>query len=303
MAYQVVLFIDPELQERLDESGFELFQNSALSGAHNFGSAADTIYSSQVYYQNISTGGGDDRVLLQGINGYNFTIKLGSGNDYLDSGNGNDLIYGGSGDDKIWGGRGDDVVYGGSGNDRIDEDNVYASNDTFYGGSGNDWIEGDKGDDKLWGGVDNDTLWGQEGADELHGGYGSDMLNGGRGRDILTGDAGTDTFAFGDWGSLSSGINPTSRYNPDQITDFSKAEGDKIDLKELDSNFDLAGLQQEFFFAGGPSNEIGAIWIEGSGADRMVYLNTSIKDGAEMAIAVHLVDASPSLTPSDFLLQ
>ena len=300
MAYQMAgnyqVYVSLETQERLGESFFESSQDDARSNSNNFGSANDTIYASNLFYWTVSAGGGNDDIRL-GNDTRDFPVYAGSGDDDVEGGAGHDLIYGGSGNDWIFGGGGNDVAYGGSGDDHIDDE--LEGNDTFYGGSGNDHIEGGYGNDVLWGGVDNDNLYGQAGNDTLNGGFGNDMLNGGRGQDVLTGESGADTFAFGD---ASSGYNHSPASTPDRIADFSRAEGDRIDLQRADSNLDAAGFQNDFFFSNGPSNTIGAIWIEGSGADRTVYINTSVKAGAEMAIAVHIDDANPALSSYDFLI-
>jgi hypothetical protein len=81
-------------------------------------------------------------------------------------------------------------------------------------GSGNDLLEGGSGNDVLKGGAGDDTLIG---------GDGDDILDGGLGSDILTGGAGMDTFV---WLEIDDGTTDT-------ITDFSVAEGDRIDLREV----------------------------------------------------------------------
>ncbi|HDS1776363.1 TPA: type I secretion C-terminal target domain-containing protein, partial [Pseudomonas putida] len=86
-------------------------------------------------------------------------------------------------------------------------------NDILSGGNGNDILFGQGGIDKLDGGKGNDILLG---------GTGNDTLIGGQGDDILIGGSGADTFVWkaGDVGN-------------DVIKDFNKAEGDRIDLKDL----------------------------------------------------------------------
>jgi Ca2+-binding RTX toxin-like protein/20S proteasome alpha/beta subunit len=98
---------------------------------------------------------------------------------------------------------------------------VYAGttgNDTLHGTSVADAIHGNLGNDTIWGNDGNDSLFGDAGDDTLFGGAGNDYLDGGTGNDTLTGGPGSDTFHFAPGCAA------------DTITDFSHAEGDKIDL-------------------------------------------------------------------------
>ncbi|WP_143696937.1 retention module-containing protein [Vibrio coralliilyticus] len=84
-------------------------------------------------------------------------------------------------------------------------------------------LQAGSGDDRIEGGTGNDTLIGGAGDDTLLGGAGDDILDGGLGSDILTGGTGEDTFI---WHEIDDGATDT-------ITDFSIAEGDQIDLREV----------------------------------------------------------------------
>ncbi|WP_275666041.1 retention module-containing protein [Vibrio sp. Isolate23] len=84
-------------------------------------------------------------------------------------------------------------------------------------------LQAGSGDDRIEGGTGNDTLIGGAGDDALLGGAGDDILDGGLGSDILTGGTGEDTFI---WHEIDDGATDT-------ITDFSIAEGDQIDLREV----------------------------------------------------------------------
>ncbi|MBX9455825.1 MAG: M10 family metallopeptidase C-terminal domain-containing protein [Rhizobium sp.] len=95
------------------------------------------------------------------------------------------------------------------------------------------WIRGFSGNDRLIGGFGDDVLQGDDGDDTLIGGFGADTMTGGLGSDV---------FAYknsGDSGEQSA----------DRITDFSQAEGDKIDLSSL-GFFDFDG-EIRFSFSGG----------------------------------------------------
>ncbi|MFC5705817.1 VCBS domain-containing protein, partial [Aeromonas eucrenophila] len=126
-----------------------------------------------------------------------------------------DVLLGGEGNDILFGQGGDDFLYGGAGNDIL------------FGGSGNDSLFGEAGNDTLYGGTGNDTLSGGAGNDTLSGGLGNDILTGGLGNDILKGDGGADTFVW------QKGDTVAGTLSKDYVVDFSKAEGDKLDLKDL----------------------------------------------------------------------
>jgi Ca2+-binding RTX toxin-like protein len=103
------------------------------------------------------------------------------------------------------------AVFGGAGNDTIDYSKATSAIAKFLdGGSGNDILRGANGS-----------------SDILHGGSGNDKLNGGGGKDTLTGGTGADVFIFNNISSI------------DHVTDFNKAQGDKIDLHDVLS-FDSA---------------------------------------------------------------
>ncbi|HAT2714200.1 TPA: type I secretion C-terminal target domain-containing protein, partial [Aeromonas hydrophila] len=108
-----------------------------------------------------------------------------------------------------------DVLIGGDGNDIL------------FGGAGNDTLYGESGNDTLYGGSGNDTLYGGSGDDTLSGGLGNDILVGGLGNDILKGDGGADTFTW------LQGDTAAGSVAKDYVVDFSKAEGDKLDLSDL----------------------------------------------------------------------
>lgn len=89
--------------------------------------------------------------------------------------------------------------------------------------------------DVLHGDDGNDHLVGAGGNDQLFGDAGNDVLRGGPGKDILVGGAGADTFVFGQATVDSAAA--------DTIRDFSHAQGDVIDLSEIDANSGRGGNQ------------------------------------------------------------
>jgi len=115
-----------------------------------------------------------------------------------------------------------------------------AGNDKLVGSAGSDKLSGYNGADHLSGGAGNDILVGGNGADHLSGGAGSDILVGGNGVDTMVGGAGNDTFVFRHTFTARDG---------DVIKDFSRSQGDKIDLSEIDARTDWSG-NQAFSYVG-----------------------------------------------------
>jgi VCBS repeat-containing protein len=130
----------------------------------------------------------------------------------IDDKDGADKIYGGGGNDTITGGDKGDELYGNTGSDSLSGGD---QNDLIYGGSGNDTIQG---------GSQTDTIYGGSGSDTILGNDHNDFIIGGFGADTLTGNDGADIFRYLD-----------ARDTGDTITDFSKAQGDKIDFAALDA--------------------------------------------------------------------
>lgn len=192
-----------------DDTTYDFGNGLILNGLES----AQTTYGSDLG-DTINANGGNDTVYSG--NG-NDTINGGSGSDLLDGGNGNDTIYGGTEADTIYGRAGDDILYGDDGADFLFGGD---DNDTLYGGDGNDSLFADEG---------NDTVYGGNGDDKLYGFGGNDTLYGGDGEDLLYGHGGSDTFVF----EADSALN-----NTDHILDFSKADGDRIDLSDVLSNYD-----------------------------------------------------------------
>jgi len=173
-----------------------------------------------------SAGGGTDTV----VSHINYTLAANVEN--LRAGEAGLELHGNGLDNSILGSIGVDHLYGEGGNDVI------------QGGDGTDWIYGGAGDDRVYGGAGNDMLFGDDGNDSviggagddyIYGGAGNDTLEGGAGKDVLTGGSGSDTFLFRP-GDFDAGVTASR----DTITDFNRAEGDKISLSLLDANIKTA---------------------------------------------------------------
>ncbi|MGK9168119.1 M10 family metallopeptidase C-terminal domain-containing protein [Inquilinus limosus] len=186
-----------------------------------------------VEFENVFGGAGNDR--FYGNAGAN-VLEGAGGNDALNGRGGSDVLRGGAGADQLNGGSGD-------GSDTVSYFlssmgvTVNLATGTGHGGD----AEGDTltGFEILSGSQGNDHLTGDALANTLQGWNGNDVLEGGIGKDVLTGGAGADRFVFTTIGDSLYGANA------DRITDFSHAQGDKIDLSAID-----LGPYSEFYFIG-----------------------------------------------------
>jgi Ca2+-binding RTX toxin-like protein len=157
-------------------------------------------------------GAGDDVVTLSGTPD---TYAGGAGNDWIWGGDSHDTLQGNAGSDEIHGFDGNDILHGGKDDDQV------------LGEDGADLVFGDLGNDLVHGGAGNDLCEGGEGADTVRGGQGNDQVLGGAGADWLSGDKGDDTLTGGTGADIFHSFSGASL---DRITDFSRAEGDRIQL-------------------------------------------------------------------------
>jgi len=142
---------------------------------------------------------------------------------------GNDTLYGSDdSEDTLYGNRGNDSLFGNGGDDLL------------VGGYGNDALYGGDGRDELNGGAGNDVLYGGDDIDELNGGAGNDYLNGysigtGFKFDTLVGGTGADTFVLGE--DFVYYLEEGDQFA--LIVDFSRAEGDKLQVFGSISDYSL----------------------------------------------------------------
>lgn len=198
---------------------------------------------------------------------------LGEGNELANRISGTadaDTIRGFGGDDVLTGGDGDDRVSGGEGNDTVE------------GAGGNDTLQGEAGADRLVGGL---------GSDSLSGGDGNDLLEGTGGADTLSGGSGADTFLFRD-GDISMA--------PDVILDFSRLEGDRVNLGNIDAKTTVAGNQSFAFIGTGEfSKTAGQLRYDIAGGATKVYADV---DGDGVADLSLVLPGAGTLQASDFVL-
>lgn len=278
--------------------------------------------------------GGDGNDTLRGGAGKDVLIG-GAGNDTLNGGSDDDKLFGGDGDDVLQGGNGNDMIEGGAGIDTVSYvsatsgvtvnlvltraqdtkgagidtingvENIFGSyyddvltgdshNNTLIGGAGNDILSGAMGNDRLEGGDGNDTLSGGSGDDTLLGGKGSDILIGHSGRDFMNGGADADIFRFYQ-------ISDSTVDNPDYIFDFSRVEGDKIDLFWIDADTSTAG-NQAFHLGGAAFTQSAGELIQYRQGGNIVIQGDVNGDGvADFAILLNGANTG-LLTANNFIL-
>jgi Ca2+-binding RTX toxin-like protein len=200
-----------------------------------------------------------------------------SGHDHLNGTTSGNVLFAGRGADEVAGKAGNDMLDGGSGNDDIWGG---SGNDRLSGGNGNDMLTGGFGADHLDGGRGNDTLLSRSDAGEMVAAqdgttqiFADETAAFTAVNDVLTGGRGADTFRFEglvnakdeivakhvnadgtiDWHGVTGENNNVhdhwvDGFGNDVITDFSRKEGDKIEIsahtaevksiEHLDSNGD-----------------------------------------------------------------
>ena len=174
---------------------------------------------------------GIENITLTGTANINATGNALS--NILTGNSGNNVLDGGAGADTMTGGAGNDTYYVDHLSDSVIELSANAGTDLVFSsvtfsaaganqsGIENITLTGTSAIDATGNALAN-ILTGNSAANVLNGGDGNDTLIGGLGSDTLTGGSGADTF----------GLSPydTSVAQFDVVTDFSIAEGDRIDL-------------------------------------------------------------------------
>lgn len=177
---------------------------------------------------------------LIGTSNINATGNAGANN--LSGNAGANVIDGRGGADRMAGGLGNDTYVVDNAGDVVVEgalggvDTVRTSLSSF--------TLGNNVEDLVFTGFGKATLNGNDLDNDITGGSSSDLLAGGAGRDVLNGAGGADVFRFeslADFSPAAQGL--------DIIGDFSRRQGDKVDLSALDADLALDG-DQAFSFIG-----------------------------------------------------
>lgn len=217
----------------------------------------------------VDTGSGND--VVQNLKESGNVIRLGTGNDtYIGRGFGSfstdpfDQVFAGKGKDTIAVETFKSRYFGQSGNDTFFS---VGWQNTFDGGSGTDSISyAPRDEDSTQGGsgvtinlgagtvqtgasrterlVSIENATGSGANDAITGSSAKNRLEGAGGLDVLTGLGGADRFVF-----ARVAHSPVSSEGIDLVTDFSRAQGDKIDVSGIDARTGVTG-NQAFSFIG-----------------------------------------------------
>ncbi len=168
----------------------------------------------------------------------------GQAGDTLNGDRRNNVLDGFTGNDTISGGAGRDTMVGGLGNDTYVVDNAGdVVTETSASATEIDTVNSSVAY-ALKANVENLTLSGAAKISAsgnsldnvLTGNKGANILSGGAGSDTLTGALGADQFKFN--AESETGVTAETR---DLIVDFSRSEGDKINLSAIDADIAFAG--------------------------------------------------------------
>lgn len=246
------------------------------------------------------TGGdaeGDSLADIEWLRGSAFSDSLtGNGGDNRLSGlAGIDTLVGGAGDDQLIGGAGADVLTGGTGFDTALYDNastgVTASLANPSANTGDAANDNHSSIENLVGSPFDDVLTGDSGSNYLVGWGGDDTLNGGGSGDILEGGAGADTFVISSVADTFSLVGSVKAL--DRINDFSRGQGDRIDLSGITHG---AG---SFIGTGDFTHHAGEVRILVGVTQTAVYIDTN---GDGTADAQFRLLGAITLTEGDFVL-
>jgi hypothetical protein len=169
---------------------------------------------------------------------------------------------------------------------------------SFVGSPAADVLRGTDDDDTIRGLGGDDMLFGQGGGDRIRGGNGDDVLHGRRGLDDLHGGAGADRFVYAD---IRHAPHGTVAF--DEILDFSRREGDRIDLRGIDARAGAPGDQAFTFVGRGPIDAPGELRAQALGDGDFLVSGQTDRDAApDFSILVHTEGDLARLVRGDFLL-
>ena len=169
---------------------------------------------------------------------------------------------------------------------------------SFLGSRFADVLRGTGGHDTLRGLGGDDRLIGRGGNDRILGGAGDDVLEGRLGFDRLHGGSGGDRFVL-----VDPRHAPADPDGVDRILDFSRREGDRIDLRGIDARAGIAGDQGFTFVGRQPPDAPGELGVRALGhGDFLVTGQVDRDPGADFAVLVHASGGIDHLQRGDFLL-
>jgi hypothetical protein len=163
---------------------------------------------------------------------------------------------------------------------------------TVVGGARGERLVGTADDEHLRGLAGDDRLFGRGAGDRLDGGPGRDRLHGGGDGDLLHGGPGADRFVF-------RRPDHSSGDEQDLVLDFSRRQGDRLDLRGLDGDPCRAGDQRLEFVGTDGFRDAGEVRYTTEDGHTAVEVNLDRDDGAELAFRL---DRAVDLHPGDFLL-
>lgn len=264
---------------------------------------------------NVQTAGGNDIVINR--KEFGNLIHLGDGNDtYFGLGFGSfstdrpDQVNGGNGNDTFFVQTFKSQYLGAAGNDTF---HSVGWQNFFNGGDGIDTLSYlPRSDDRTVGrtGVSVDlnlgvtqtgafrqerffsieNVIGSRNGDSIAGSGVANRLTGAEGLDALTGRGGADVFIYNRFADapVVSGV-------AEEITDFSRAQGDRVNLHAIDANLNVAGNQDFVFVTGGFTGRAGEVRFDGD----LILADGNGDRVADMRILMTGVD---SMQASDFIL-
>lgn len=257
------------------------------------GSGGDAEGDRYANIENVNGSAFDD--VIHG-DGWSNVLRGFDGNDKLSGGASNDILMGGAGADEL---RGDDEGATVQGFDTASYEDAKAGVRTdllagrgFTGDAAGDTYFSIEG---LTGSAFSDLLNGDNGDNTLNGAAGNDRLAGRGGADRLTGGNGADRFIYSS--ITDSAVGTTGR---DTVTDFSRTQGDRIDLANIDADTSRAG-DQAFSFLGTAAftGHAGEARYISTSLYRVVEVDVDGDGAADMQIRI---DGAGALLSSDFIL-
>ena len=230
----------------------------------------------------------------------------------LNGSNGDDTLRGDGEANELTGMGGDDVLEGRGGADDLDGSKgtdtasyahspggvtVNLETGTASGGDAQVTVDGVTSYDKL---TSIENLEGSAHADTLTGDANDNKLEGGGGADTLTGGGEADTFVFGEESIFKNTETPTREQleaAADTVTDFTRSQGDKLDLRGVAASQGLDNLHFDTEPARNRQFQ-GRVWYEKEDGDTHVLVDVDGKNGADFLVTL---EGEYDLTAADML--